>query len=261
VSPGSLLSASCSLRDPAAPLRRQFESLALPSSPTFSSSFCPSPERKRGRGARFGRGGGHYPSDLRIQRENRFQHQLRINRCNSLTRDFHLVHHVSSLSSVPAPATVTPHTNVSILDTGANISVVTPQTVTDLGLLPIALPSPISIQMADSSIVEVNSLVSLGPILGTAAVINLATNNLVSPCHMISNGYELHFTQSGAGIFRQNQLIHKGTLDPVSKLFIIDLLDLVPRVPDILTSSLPQVNSTTKPVLSPRKVLEILWLH
>jgi hypothetical protein len=78
---------------------------------------------------------------------------------------------------------------------------------------------------------------------------------------MISNGYELHFTQSGAGIFRQNQLIHKGSLDPVSKLFTIDLLDLVPRVPDIPAPSCPQVNSTTKPFLSSRKVLEILWLH
>jgi hypothetical protein len=103
---------------------------------------------------------------------------------------------------------------------------------------------------------------AVGPILGTAAVIPHATNNLVSPSHLISNGYDLHFTKCGAGIFRNNQQIHKGSLDPVSNLFIIDLLDLVPPPPPSVatnpTPSLPQVNTTTKTSISTRKVLDIL---
>ena len=68
-----------------------------------------------------------------------------------------------------------------MLDTGANISVVTPQTVQQLELSVVTLQSPVTIQMADSSIVEIQSVVSLGPILGTAVIIPEATTNLIIP--------------------------------------------------------------------------------
>jgi hypothetical protein len=39
------------------------------------SSFKSRPERKRGRGARFGRGGGYFPSHLRSNRDQQRQQQ------------------------------------------------------------------------------------------------------------------------------------------------------------------------------------------
>ena len=81
---------------------------------------------------------------------------------------------------------------------------------------------------------------------------------------MISNGYDLHFTKFRAGVFRNNQLVHKGRLDPSTNLFTIDLADMIApshNSVDLSFSSLPLVNTATKASLSSRKVLDVLWLH
>jgi hypothetical protein len=121
-----------------------------------------------------------------------------------------------------ASATVTAHTNTSILDTGANISVVTADTVATLNLPSVPLHVPVTLQLANGSVVEISNMVSLGPILGHAAVVPTATTNLISPTHLLSNGYELHFSQHGAGLFRNGTLVLKGIMDPHTKLFTID---------------------------------------
>jgi len=118
--------------------------------------------------------------------------------------------------------------------------------------------------MADSSLVEIKSVVSLGPILGTAVVIPDAKTNLISPSHMISNGYDLHFTKSGAGVFHNSQLVHKGQLDPSTNLFTINLADLIAPShldPNLSVPSFLSTHSASTSSLTARKTLDILWLH
>jgi hypothetical protein len=191
-------------------------------------SFFPSlrPERKRGRGARFNRGGGHYPSLTRTLHANQtfanhlehvVQSTLRDEQIMSDGTQFHADQHI---------AHITESGDHAILDTGASIPVIPPKVVDDLHLIAIDLESPIRVRMTNGSTEHIHKVVDLGPIIGHAAILPSATQTLIGLGPLMELGYEVHFSLSGVGLFLNSKLIYKGVYDRDRRLFQINLKDL-----------------------------------
>jgi len=260
-------------------------------------SFFPSlrPERKRGRGARFNRGGGHYPSLTRTLHANQtfanhlehvVQSTLRDEQITSDGTQFHADQHI---------AHITESGDHAILDTGASIPVIPPKVADDLQLKIITLDSPIRVTMANGSAEYVTNIADLGPIIGHAVVLPSATQTLIGLGPLMELGYEVHFSLSGVGLFLNNKLIYKGIYDRDRRLFQINLKDLIiPTLPShqpplsddngvyssipvhvfdtVANSSVPQEKNATKKrpkrssdrqtdTIDPIMVKEALWLH
>ena len=107
---------------------------SLRKSSTLSFFSTLRPERKRGRGARFNRGGGHFPSVTRQLHTdqtfvNRLEHVVQTTlRDEQITSDatlFHADQHIAHLTETGDHA---------ILDTGASIPVIPPKVADDLQL-------------------------------------------------------------------------------------------------------------------------------
>jgi hypothetical protein len=197
-------------------------------------SFFPTlrPERKRGRGARFNRGGGHYPSVTRKFHAdqtfvNRFEHIVA-----STVRDEQITSDSTKFEPDQHIAHITDTGDHVILDTGASIPVVPPKVVEDLQLTVIKLDSPIRVSMANGSAEYIHKVVDLGPIIGHAAILPSATQTLIGLGPLMELGYEVHFSLSGVGLFLHNKLVYKGIYDRDKRLFQINLKDLIlPSVP------------------------------
>ena len=122
---------------------------SLRKSSTLSFFSTLRPERKRGRGARFNRGGGHYPSVTRQIHE----HQTFVNRLEHVVHSTLRDEQITSDSTKFLPdhpiAHITDSDNHAILDSGASIPVVPPHVVDDLQLTIIQLDTPLRVRMAN----------------------------------------------------------------------------------------------------------------
>ena len=165
------MSTKCTYRDPLKRIEsyvtdRLVGHLSMPQPIDPFSTFKPRPERKRGRGARFGRGGGYFPSHLRSDREQQRQQQgfdatvKEILRDEQITSDatiFNVNAHIAHLTEDPYFA---------LLDTGASIPVIPPQVAADLNLTLTELETPTRVRMANGAIEYIHQVADLGPIIG-----------------------------------------------------------------------------------------------
>ena len=258
------------------------------------SMFKPRPERKRGRGARFGRGGGYFPSHLRHDRDQRRQHQRFDVIVKEILRDEQLTSDATVFSLDTHIAHFTEDSHFALLDTGASIPVIPSQVASDLQLTLTTLETPTRVSMANGSIEYIHQVADLGPIIGFAAVLKSATQTLIGLGPLMDQGYEVHFAKTGVGIFLHNKLVYKGFYDKERKLFQINIMDLIlpsspphqPQIPDamLIGSNIPlrlspdaskEVDDTGVPAASRKKrknerqtdtidpamIKEALWLH
>jgi hypothetical protein len=191
------------------------------------STFKPRPERKRGRGSRFGRGGGYFPSHLRLERDRQHQ-QHRFDECvQEIIRDEQITSDSTVLKGEGHIAHFTEDSHFALLDTGASIPVIPFQVASDLHLTVTSLETPTRVRMANGAIEHIHQVADLGPIVGFAAVLRSATQTLIGLGPLMEQGYEVHFAKTGVGIFLHNKLIYKGFYDKTRKLFQINIMDLI----------------------------------
>ena len=198
------------------------------------SDFKPRPERKRGRGARFGRGGGYFPTHLQRERQHERRQRTFDETVQQVLRDEQITSDNTLFRSDHHIAHFTEDSQFALLDTGASIPVIPVQVAIDLQLPLTSLIKPTRVRMANGAIELIHQVADLGPIIGFAGVLKSATQTLIGLGPLMDKGFEVHFAKSGVGIFLHNKLIYKGTYDSERKLFQINIMDL------ILPSSPPQ---------------------
>ena len=262
------------------------------------STFKPGPERKRGRGARFGRGGGYFPSHLRLERDQQRQQRRFDESIQQVIREEQLTSDSTIFKVDGHIAHFTDDSRFALLDTGASIPVIPSQVASDLNLTLTTLDTPTRVSMANGAIEYIHQVADLGPIIGFAAVLKSATQTLIGLGPLMDQGYEVHFAKTGVGIFLHNKLVYKGFYDKTRKLFQINIMDLIlpsspphqPQINDdmVIGSNIPLRLSPTSPVpsdeekeetgvsttsrkkrknerqtetIDPAMIKEALWLH
>jgi predicted aspartyl protease len=165
------------------------------------STFKPRPERKRGRGARFGRGGGYFPSHLRSDREQQRQQHGFDATVKEILRDEQITSDATVFNVDTHIAHITEDPYFALLDTGASIPVIPSQVAADLNLTLTELETPTRVSMANGAIEYIHQVADLGPIIGFAAVLKSATQTLIGLGPLMDQGYEVHFAKAGVGIF------------------------------------------------------------
>jgi len=176
--------------------------------------------------------------------------------------------HHKQLRPTPIPTrrayaiNVTDQKHYSIADSGANISVIHPDTAARLNLTPQPWPKPFDITFGNNSKHRCTHFVDFGPILGQVALVDNAPDTLISIGALLDRGYETRFNSDlGVGIYYQGQLLHQGRRNPTTNLFELDICELS-QLPPIHHPATPAlVHSNKHGLLDQALIRDVLWLH
>jgi hypothetical protein len=165
--------------------------------------------RRKGRGARFGRGGGH-------------QSKVISQRAYVTEREKTLIAALIEAHKEEAPpteytATIAPGMCAKIdepgvMDSGANVSVTNPLTVAKFNLTPQRWERPFHFIFGIGARFHCTHYAHFGPILGQVAIVEGAPDTLLSIAVLTARGYEVRFLPSGqgVGIYKDQKLLFHG---------------------------------------------------
>jgi hypothetical protein len=121
------------------------------------------------------------------------------------------------------------------MDSGANVSVTNPLTVSKFNLTPQRWERPFHIIFGNGARFHCTHYAHFGPILGQVAIVDGAPDTLLSVAVLTARGYEVRFLPNGqgVGIYKSEKLLFHGPQHEQSRLFHIDIQSLIHPPTDI----------------------------
>jgi len=151
-----------------------------------------------------------------------------------------------------------------VADSGANISCTNTQTAQKHGLAIRKWSQPFPITFANNTKTTCTEYANFGPVIGKVAIVPNAPDTLLSVAALTERGFEVRFSPhgQGVGLYHNDQLIFRGTQDPTTKLFHLDLQILINLPP--LPTHAHTISSLQKPRntrITAQTIRDVLWLH
>jgi len=188
--------------------------------------------RRKGRGARFGRGGEH---QSRTIDQRAFVTERERTLITALLDAHKEEGPPTEFTATIAPGMCAKIDEPGVMDSGANVSVTNPFTVTKFNLTPQRWERPFHIIFGNGARFHCTHYAHFGPILGQVAIVDGAPDTLLSIAVLTARGYEVRFLPSGqgVGIYKDQRLLFHGPQHEQSRLFHIDIQSLIHPPPDI----------------------------